>query len=147
MAGAAATPIDFDEAYSQRLLERVRSHLYTDGLISRSSHAFRVAPGASWLLALVMMTFFLAPYLTRVLARKRAYEYWRQDNHRRLVARKAHIELHAHDVFSRKGHSLPLHRYHGAEYAQQEMLQRFEQEQKEIRQALETRRIEVQQGL
>jgi len=109
MAGAAATPIDFDEAYSQRLLERVRSHLYTDGLISRSSHAFRVAPGASWLLALVMMTFFLAPYLTRVLARKRAYEYWRQDNHRRLVARKAHIELHAHDVFSRKGHSLPPH--------------------------------------
>jgi hypothetical protein len=146
-AGTAATPSEFDEAYSKRLLAKVRNHLYTDGLISRSSHAFRVAPGASWLLALVMMTLFLAPYLTRVLARKRAYEYWRQDEHRRWVARKAHIELHAHDVFSRKGRSLPLHRYHGAEHAQRQMQERFEREQQQARDELERARAEVQKTL
>ena len=136
---------DIDAAYSGRLLETLRIHLRPEGLISQSEYAFQVAPGASWLLALVMMAIFLAPYLTRVMARKRAYEYWRQDNHRRLLARKAHIELHAHDVFSRKGHSLPLHRYHGVEYAQQEMVERFELEKKKIRQALETSKIEFQQ--
>ncbi|MEY2618893.1 MAG: hypothetical protein RL522_1895 [Pseudomonadota bacterium] len=137
--------LDFDAAYSNRLLDRVRTHLYADGLIARSKHAFRVAPGASWLLALVMMVIFSAPYLTRLLARRRAYEYWRQDNHRRLLARRAHIELHAHDVFDDKGNSVALHRYHGVEQAQREMVERYAKERKQIRQALETSKIEFQQ--
>ena len=145
--GAAAAASDLDPAYSRRLLEKVRTHLYEDGLISRAEHAYRVAPGASWLLALVMMALFSSPYLTRLLARKRAYEYWRQDNHRRLLARKAHIELHAHDVFDEKGRSMPLHRYHGVEWAQKQMAQRFESERQRIQDELEARRAQVQASL
>lgn len=145
-AGAAAASA-FDPAYSRRLLDRVRAHLYEGGLVSRSEHAFRVAPGASWLLALVMMVIFSSPYLTRLLARKRAYEYWRQDQHRRLLARKAGIELHAHDVFDRKGQSLPLHRYHGVEQAQRAMVERSEREQQQVRDDLEARRAQAQARL
>lgn len=146
-AASAAATSEFDAAYSGRLLDTVRIHLYADGLIARSKHAFRVAPGASWLLALVMMAIFSAPYLTRLLARKRAYEYWRQDSHRRWLARKAHIELHAHDVFDEKGHSLPLHRYHGVEYAQREMAQRFERERQQAQEALEAARARARERL
>lgn len=138
---------EFDTAYSRRLLDKVRAHLYEGGLVSRSEHAFRVAPGASWLLALVMMVIFSSPYLTRLLARKRAYEYWRQDHHRRLLVRKAQIELHAHDVFDKKGQSLPLHRYHGVEQAQREMVERFEREQQLARDDLEARRARAQARL
>ncbi len=145
-AGAAAANA-FDPEYSRRLLDRVRDHLYEGGLVSRSENAFRVAPGASWLLALVMMVIFSSPYLTRLLARKRAYEYWRQDHHRRLLARVAGIELHAHDVFDRKGHSLPLHRYHGVEQAQRAMVERFEREQQQVRDDLEARRAQAQARL
>lgn len=146
-SGTAPAASAFDPAYSRRLLDRVRAHLYEGGLVSRSEHAFRVAPGASWLLALVMMVIFSSPYLTRLLARKRAYEYWRQDHHRRLLARTAGIELHAHDVFDKKGQSLPLHRYHGVEQAQREMVERFEREQQRVRDDLAARRAHAQARL
>ncbi len=146
-AGMAATASDLDPAYSRRLLEKVRAHLYEDGLISRAEHAYRVAPGASWLLALVMMALFSSPYMTRLLARKRAYEYWRQDHHRRILARTAHIELHAHDVFDAKGNSLALHRYHGTEHVQRETAQRFERERQQVQAELEARRAQAQRRL
>jgi hypothetical protein len=148
---AAATPgtgaAEIDSAYSTRLLDTVRTHLYADGLVSRAEHAFAVAPGASWLLVLVMMAIYSAPYLTRLLARKRAYEYWRQDHHRRLLARTAHIELHAHDVFDAKGRPIALHRYHGAEYAQRQMQERFEREQQQARDELARAHEQVQKTL
>lgn len=148
---AAATPgtgaAEIDPAYSTRLLDTVRTHLYADGLVSRAEHAFAVAPGASWLLVLVMMAIYSAPYLTRLLARKRAYEYWRQDHHRRLLARTAHIELHAHDVFDAKGRPIALHRYHGAEYAQRQMQERFERKQQQARDELARARAEVERAV
>jgi hypothetical protein len=149
-AAATAAPnatSEIDTAYSTRLLDTVRTHLYADGLVSRAEHAFAVAPGASWLLVLVMMAIYSAPYLTRLLARKRAYEYWRYDHHRQRLARTAHIELHAHDVFDAKGRPIALHRYHGAEYAQRKMQERFEREQQQAREDLQRARAEVQKTL
>jgi hypothetical protein len=146
-AAAPNATSEIDTAYSIRLLDTVRTHLYADGLISRAEHAFAVAPGASWLLVLVMMAIYSAPYLTRLLARKRAYEYWRYDHHRQRLARTAHIELHAHDVFDAKGNAIALHRYHGAEYAQRQMHERFEREQKEAQDRLESARAAVQKTL
>jgi len=122
---SADDSIDFDPDYSLRLIETISIHLYSDGLITQSSIAFKVAPGASWLLAIVMMLVFSATSLTRILARKRPFDYWRSDFYRRWMARLAHIEIHAHEVFDAKGKQIPINRYHGAELEQLKMEKLF----------------------
>jgi hypothetical protein len=64
-----------------------------------------------------------------------------------LLARTAHIELHAHDVFDAKGRPIALHRYHGAEYAQRQMQERFEREQQQARDELARAHEQVQKTL
>jgi len=128
---SAGDAIDFDPGYSLRLIETIRIHLYADGLITQSSMAFQVAPGASWLLAMVMMLVFSATSLTRILARKRPFDYWRTDFYRRWVARLAHIEIHAHEVFDAKGKQIPLNRHHGAEFEQLKMEKIFTERKKQ----------------
>lgn len=127
----AGNSIDYDPDYSLRLIETIRIHLYSDGLITQSSIAFKVAPGASWLLAMVMMLVFSATSLTRILARKRPFDYWRSDSYRRWLARLTHIEIHAHEVFDAKGKQIPLHRYHGAEFEQLRMEKLFIEKRKQ----------------
>ena len=110
------------QAYSLRLLEAIHREIRDDGLIARVSLAFESAPGTSWLIVLIMMNLYSAPILTRVLARKRAYEYLQYDRGRRDLMNVAGIELHAHEAFDRKGRPVPLHRYRCVE-AEQRLVQ------------------------
>lgn len=110
------------QAYSLRLLEAIRREIRNDGLIARVSLAFESAPGTSWLIALIMMSLFSAPIITRMLARKRAYEYLQYDRGRHALMDVAGIELHAHEAFDAQGKSIPLHRYRRVE-AEQRLMQ------------------------
>jgi len=103
------------QAYSLRLLDAIHREIRDDGLIARSSLAFETAPGTSWLIALIMMSLYSAPILVRMLARKRAYEYFQDDRARLDLMKVAGIELYAHEAFDQSGKSVPLHRYRSVE--------------------------------
>ena len=119
------------QAYSLRLLEAIHREIRDDGLIARVSFAYESAPGTSWLIALIMMSIYSAPILTRAMARKRPYEYLQHDSGRRELMHSAGIELHAHEAFNRHGKSVPLHRYRGAE-AEQRLVQAWYETQKSV---------------
>jgi len=110
------------QAYSLRLLGAIRREIRNDGLIARVALAFESAPGTSWLIALIMMSLFSAPIVTRMLARKRAYEYLQYDRGRRTLMADASIELHAHEAFDAQGKPVPLHRYRRVE-AEQKLIE------------------------
>jgi hypothetical protein len=110
------------QAYSLRLLDAIHREIRDDGLIARSSLAFEAAPGTSWLIALLMMSLYSAPILVRMLARKRAYEYFQDDRARVDLMKVAGIELYAHEAFDQSGKSVPLHRYRSVE-TQQRLVQ------------------------
>lgn len=110
------------QAYSRRLLDAIHREIRDDGLIARSSLAFEAAPGTTWLIALIMMSLYSAPILVRMLARKRAYEYFQDDRSRLDLMNVAGIELYAHEAFDQSGKSVPLHRYRSVE-AQQRWVQ------------------------
>jgi hypothetical protein len=71
-----------------------------------------------------MMILFSAPILTRILARKRAYEYLQYDSGRRELMKTAGIELHAHDAFDHEGNPVSLHRYRHVE-VEQSIIQKY----------------------
>jgi len=119
------------QAYSLRLLEAIHREIRDDGLIARVSFAYESAPGTSWLIALIMMSIYSAPILTRAMARKRPYEYLQHDRGRRELMHSAGIELHAHEAFNRHGKPVPLHRYRGAE-AEQRLVQAWYETQKSV---------------
>lgn len=110
------------QAYSLRLLDSINREIRDDGLIARLSLAIEAAPGTSWLIALIMMSLYSAPILVRMLARKRAYEYFQDDRARLDLMKVAGIELYAHEAFDQHGKSVPLHRYRSVE-AQQRLVQ------------------------
>lgn len=114
------------QAYSLRLLDAIHREIRDDGLIARSSLAFEAAPGTSWLIALLMMSLYSAPILVRMLARKRAYEYFQDDRARVDLMKVAGIELYAHEAFDQSGKSVPLHRYRTAETQQRLVLADYE---------------------
>ena len=114
------------QAHSLRLLEAIHREIRDDGLIARVSFAYESAPGTSWLIALIMMSLYSAPILTRAMARKRPYEYLQHDRGRRELMNAAGIELHAHEAFDRNGNPVPLHRYRGVEAEQRMVLARYE---------------------
>jgi hypothetical protein len=103
------------QAYSLRLLDAIHREIRDDGLLARSSLAFEAAPGTSWLIALLMMSLYSAPILVRMLARKRAYEYFQDDRARVDLMKVAGIELYADEAFDQRGKSVPLHRYRNVE--------------------------------
>ncbi len=103
------------QAYSLRLLDAIDREIRDDGLIARSSLAFEAAPGTSCLIVLLMMSLYSAPILVRMLARKRAYEYFQDDRARVDLMKVAGIELYAHEAFDQSGKSVPLHRYRSVE--------------------------------
>jgi hypothetical protein len=103
------------QAYSLRLLDAIDREIRDDGLIARSILAFEAAPGTSWLIVLLMMSLYSAPILVRMLARKRAYEYFQDDRARVDLMKVAGIELYAHEAFDQSGKSVPLHRYRSVE--------------------------------
>jgi len=106
------------KAYSLRLLEAIQREIRDDGLIARVSLAFESAPATSWLIALIMMSLYSAPILTRLMARTRAYEYLHKDRARRDLMKVAGIELYAHEAFDANGMPVPLHRYRHVEAEQ-----------------------------
>jgi hypothetical protein len=112
------------QEYSLLLLDAIHRELRKDGLISRVGLAFDSAPGTTWLIALIMMILFSAPILTRILARKRAYEYLQYDSGRRELMKTAGIELHAHDAFDHEGNPVSLHRYRHVE-VEQSIIQKY----------------------
>lgn len=114
------------QAYSLRLLDAIHREIRDDGLIARSSLAFEAAPGTSWLIALLMMSLYSAPILVRMLARKRAYEYFQDDRARLDLMNVAGIELYAHEAFDQSGRSVPLHRYRSVETQQRLVLADYE---------------------
>ena len=106
------------QAFSLQLLDAIHREIKDDGLISRVKLAFESAPGTSWLIALIMMCLYASPVLTRMLARKRAYEYIQYDRGRLKLMDVAGIELHAHEAFDAKGKPVPLNRYRHVEIEQ-----------------------------
>ncbi len=118
----------FDKEASGQALDILRAALASEGLIARSSKAFAAARLESWILAVPMMMLFFSPYLIRLMARRRAFEYVLSDLHRLTLARDYQIDLHAHDVFDSKGRALAVTRYRGFERIAQEQRQRFESE-------------------
>ena len=124
------------QAYSLKLLEAVHREIKRDGLIAKVGFAFDAAPGTTWLIALIMMSLYSSPILTRMLARKRAYEYFMYDRGRLELMEVAAIQLHAHDAFDHDGNSVPLHRY-----------RRVEVEQRLIKALYEARKTEALERL
>lgn len=129
-----------DVGASREALHAIRRALADDGLIDRSAKAFKAAPGASWFIVLLMMILFSTPVLSRLSARRRPYEYLRDDAHRLLLARKFHIEVHAHDAFFAGGRAIAITRYRGAENVQQKQREAFES-------AIQSERIRQQQAV
>ena len=111
---------------SLNALSLIRKTLTPQGIIDRSSAAFLVVPGESWILVMSMMLFFTSPALVRLMANRRPFEYLRDDAHRHLLTKKFLIELYSYDKFDEKGLSIPVVRYHGVEDAVKEMKQRYE---------------------
>lgn len=130
-------------AHSRLLLDTIRNEIYDDGLVARVNLAYTVAPGASWLIALVMMCLFSFPVLTKALARKRAFEYMESDRGRRDLMITAGIELHAHEAFDEAARPIPLHRYRSVEEAQKQYQIDFEAKAQAIRDRLEQQRDDL----
>lgn len=126
--------------YSRQLLKTIYSEIHDDGLVARVGLAFKSAPGISWLIALVMMGLFSTPVITRVVAHRRAYEYFRDDHARLVLMRHAGIELHAHEAFDRKGKPVPLHRYRCVEAEQRLVQADYEAQAAASRERLEHQR-------
>lgn len=138
-----------DQDTSLQALNLLRHALSSEGLISRSVKIYKVAPVESLVLALPLMLLFFSPYLIRLLARRRAFEYVLHDLNRLRLARIHQIELHAHDIFDAKGIAMPLHRYRGFERMSEQQRQHFEQaiEQERERQNQERTEIKTALGL
>ncbi len=134
-----------DQETSLQALNLLRNALSSEGLISKSSKIYRVAPVESIVLALPLMLLFFSPYLIRLLARRRAFEYVLHDLNRLRLARTHQIELHAHDIFNDHGVAMPLHRYRGFERMAELQRQHFEQaiEQERERQNQELSQIKM----
>lgn len=104
-----------DHETSQQALTLLRTALSSDGLIAKASKIYKVAPVESLILALPIMLLYFSPYLIRLLARRRAFEYVLHDLNRLRLAKSHQIELHAHDAFDAHGVAVPIHRYRGFE--------------------------------
>jgi hypothetical protein len=124
------------QAYSLRLLDAIYREIKDDGLIARVNLAYDAAPGTTWLIALIMISLFSSPILTRMLARKRAYEYLQYDRGRRNLMEFAGIELHAHDAFDKNGNAVQLHRYRRVEAEASFIRDKYEAKKEEVVQQL-----------
>lgn len=135
------------QAYSLRLLDAIHREIRDDGLIARSSLAFEAAPGTSWLIALIMISLYSAPILVRMLARKRAYEYFQDDRARLDLMNVSGIELYAHEAYDQYGKSVPLHRYRSVETQQRLVQATYEAEKMALLNQLSRRRDAVHRSI
>lgn len=117
-----------DVEHSMKTLQLIDSELYQDGLIKRSQIAFAHAPGASWMIAFMIMLLYMSPVFTIAIAQKRAFDYVSHDIARHRLATLAGVEVYAVEAHDEKNRSIALNRYWDAEAQKSRMLQTHETE-------------------